>query len=373
MNKSAFDTMIPVARPFLPSLDEYSQGLKNVWERVYLSNGGPELKAFEAQLAELCATPNTMLFSNGSLALEAMLEMFELDGEVILPTFTFAATANAVVRAGLTPVFADIEPDRLTIDPDHVAQLCNERTVAIMGVHMFGMPCLVDELAAIAHEKDVPLIYDGAHAFALTYRGRPISDYGDASMFSLHATKAIHSAEGGLLVFKDGAKRRWLDDFVNHGLGGIARRSTNAKMSEPIALLGRLVLAHLPEVRQRMLDLRACYDEALTEIGGLTPVCKIIPGVEGTSGFYPFLLDEAQCGVSRDELMAHLASHNIASRAYFSPPLNEDPRMQAPPTSTPVAKDISSRIVAVPFYADLTEEKARIISDVVRAFIESRA
>lgn len=368
MVTKAFPELVPVARPFLPPLSAYCAGLESVWKRAYLSNAGPEFQAFCENLSHLCETDNVMLFANGSLALEAALEMFELKGDVILPSFTFPSTANAVVRAGLNPVFADIEPQRFTLDPAHVARLCNKNTAAIIGVHMFGMPCFVDELAAIAAEHDIPLIFDGAHAFAVRYKGRPLSDYGDASMFSLHATKALHSAEGGLLVFKDAARKAWLSDFANHGLAGLAGRATNAKMSEPLALLGRLVLDHLPEVRQRLLELRECYDRELAGIAGITPIYHAIPELEGASGFYPILLEPDLIGMSRDEFMDRLRGYNIATRAYFSP-LHHEPRFRAGNVDAPVTNDRSRRIVAVPFFADLGLENAKTIAGCIRTIL----
>ena len=372
MSGPVFDTLVPVARPFMPPLEQYCESLKGIWDRAYLSNGGPELQAFEKALAAVCGTKNLAVFSSGSLALEAALEMLETRGEVILPSFTFPATVNAVVRAGLVPVFADIEPNRLTIDPVEVDRLCNERTAAILGVHMFGMPCLVDELATIAARRNLPLIYDGAHAFALTYQGRSVASFGDASMFSLHATKALHSAEGGVLTVRDPERLQWVRDFASHGLGGIATRSTNAKMSEPVAALGRLVLSYLPELRRRLIALRACYDAAIADIPGVAPVCRPIDGLEGTSGFYPILINPAESGVSRDELGRKLLMQNIASRAYFSPLLNQDPRLDVPRNDTPVALDISRRIIALPFFADLEPADALRIADTVKGIISDR-
>lgn len=371
MDAPLFKELVPVARPFMPPLQDYCAALERVWDRAYLSNGGPELVDFRERLSDLCQTDNTLLFSNGSLALEAALEMFDLRGDVILPSFTFPSTANAVVRAGLKPVFADIEPERLTIDPDHVARLCSGTTAAILGVHMFGMPCFVEELAAIAAQHKIPLIFDGAHAFAVTYKGHPISDYGDASMFSLHATKALHSAEGGLLVFKDAERGPWLADFINHGLAGVAGRATNAKMSEPIALLGRLVLEHLPVVRQSLLALRECYDRELAGLPGIKPIYHAIPDLEGASGFYPILLEPEIIGMSRDAFMDCLRIQNVATRAYFSPPLHTDPRFGASHVDARVTTDFSSRIVALPFFADLGLENAQAIASLVRRTIGS--
>ena len=359
----AFAKRIPVTKPILPDISAIAQGLEEIWGRGWLTNNGPVLKAFQDELCTLFATPNVGLFSNGSLAVEAARECLDLEGEVIVPAFTFPATAHAILRAGLTPVFADLEPNRLTIDPNTIEDLCTERTAAILGVHMFGMPCYVDELQDIADRRGAALVYDAAHMLGIRYQGKPISDYGDASMFSLHATKAVHAVEGGALVYKDASLQPKLASFINHGIGGQSRRGTNAKMSELHALVGRLVLADLPQINTRLQKLRDFYDAAFADIEAVDPVYHHFEHVEGQSGFYPILFDQKH--VHRDDIMAALGAENIDTRAYFDPPLNEDARFGATPEGTSIAKDISGRIMAVPFFADLELDDAGKIVEVL--------
>lgn len=364
-----FPSRVPVTRPFLPDISAIAAELEEVWARGWLTNNGPQLHAYRDDLCALFETPHVDLLANGAVTLEAILECMELEGEVIVPAFTFPATAHAVLRAGLKPVFADIEPTRLTVDPEAVEALCTDRTCAILAVHMFGMPCYVDELQEIADRRGIALVYDAAHMLGIRYQGRPISAYGDAAMFSLHATKIVHAVEGGALVYRDAALRPKLASFVNHGIGGASRRGTNAKMSELHALVGRIVLAELPRISVRLEKLRAFYDDALSDLAGVQRVYHVCDGLEGPSGFYPVLFDKDVR--PRDEIMVALAADNIDTRAYFDPPLNEDPRFGADPVGTPVAKDISGRIMALPFFADLDHEDAGKIVMALKRAIET--
>lgn len=317
MSLHPFDTPIPVTRPNLPPIAAFTAGLAEIWDSRYLSNNGPQLQRFAAELLPVVGTPQLRLFANGALALEAALSALPAGGEVITTPFTFVATGNAILRCGLRPVFVDIAPATLTLDPAAVAAAVGPASVAILGVHVFGTPCDDAALAAIARRHGLTLLYDAAHAFGVEVGGRPIGTFGDISMFSLHATKPFQAVEGGALAYADAARSAGFDAFANHGMdaGGIVHAAaTNAKMSELHALMGRLMLAPMPAIRTRLAALDATYRAQLAGVDGITIATQPRADVVANFGFMPILVDPAAFGVDRDALQRHLARYNVLSR-----------------------------------------------------------
>src|SRR5688572_30718499 len=211
-------TPIYVTRPTLPSLENFERHMRDIWTSRRLSNQGPKHDLLEQRLSGLLNAPHLKLFCNGTLALTLAIQALEIRGEVLTTPFTFAATTHSIVLAGARPVFCDISADTLCIDPASIESMIGPSTEAILGVHVYGIPCAVAEIDAIAAKHGLKVIYDAAHAFMTSIAGRPISDFGDATMFSFHATKLFHTIEGGCLTLRDAAISRKLELLRNFGI-----------------------------------------------------------------------------------------------------------------------------------------------------------
>jgi dTDP-4-amino-4,6-dideoxygalactose transaminase len=244
-----FDAPIYVARPRLPDFDSFVQRLRTVWESAWLTNGGAQQVELEKRLQQVLGVPGLALFNNGTTALLTACRALSLRGEVITTPFTFPATPHVLSWLGVTPVFADIDPVTLNIDPERIEALITERTTAILGVHVYGVPCDVVALEDIARHRGLKLVYDAAHAFGVRLHGRGIGTFGDASAFSFHATKAFHTAEGGALACRAPEVARHAALLRNFGILNeeeVEIPGLNGKMNELQAALGLAVLDELP-------------------------------------------------------------------------------------------------------------------------------
>ena len=365
-----FPTPIYVTRPNLPPLDEVAAGLAEIWANRQLTNRGPMLERLEGRLARLFAVDHMSVMTNGTLALELGCQALGLRGEVITTPFTFAASVNALVRTGLTPVFADIEPDHLTLDPARVEAAITPRTCAILGVHVFGHPCRVVELEAVAQRHGLALLYDAAHAFGTTVDGVPVARFGDLSMFSFHATKPFHSLEGGGLAFRRPDLKAVLERLANHGLqpdGDVPEAGTNAKMTEVQALIGLLMLDRLPDILARGKAIAMTYRERLAALPGIDCLADPAPGVAVNHAFAPVLVDPARAGIDRDGLHDALRRMNVVTRKYFHPPASDMAAFRAlrAADSLTVSRDAAARVLALPIYADLALDDVHRICDMI--------
>lgn len=247
--------MILVTRTSMPPFEEYVNEIRDLWDTHWLTNMGPKHQEFEKQLRTFLNVKNVALYTNGHNALECALEAFNLSGEVITTPFTFASTTHAIVRKGLTPVFADIKPADCTIDPESIEQLITPQTSAIVPVHVYGHLCDVEAIQEIANKYNLKVIYDAAHAFGVKRDGISAAVFGDASMFSFHATKVFNSIEGGAICFGDSNMRTVLDQLKNFGIMGpdkVERVGGNAKMNEFCAAMGICNLRHVEdEIKKR--------------------------------------------------------------------------------------------------------------------------
>jgi dTDP-4-amino-4,6-dideoxygalactose transaminase len=366
-----FEQPIYVTRPDLPPLEAYVDGLREIWASRRLTNRGPVLERFAARLGTEFGTGPVSLFANGSLALELGLQALGLSGEIVTTPFTFPATVNAAARLGLRPVFADVEPDRLTLDPEAVEAAITPQTTAILAVHMFGAPCRLEPLARIAARRGLRLVYDAALAFGVTVDGRSIATFGDLTMFSFHATKPFHTVEGGGLAFRDPALVPVLDALVNHGFetdGDVAQPGTNAKMSELHALMGELMLGRLPAAAAHGRAVEQVYRERLGELAGLSFLAAPEPGVASNHAFVPVLVDAA-FGMDRDALQAALARCNVFTRRYFHPLVSDMAAYRgfAGPDPLARARRAAETILALPTYAGLALDDVHRICDLVTA------
>ncbi|MGI5912957.1 MAG: DegT/DnrJ/EryC1/StrS family aminotransferase [Syntrophomonadaceae bacterium] len=361
------DNNIQVTRSSMPDFEEYIEEIRDLWNSRWLTNMGAKHKQLEVELAQYLDTPNVTLFTNGHLALECAIAAFNLTGEVITTPFTFASTTHAIVKNGLKPVFCDINQYNYTIDTDKLESLITEKTSAIIPVHVYGNICNVNEIDRIAKKYDLKVIYDAAHAFGVTVNGVGVANFGDASMFSFHATKVFHTIEGGAVTYKDENLSKKLNGLKNFGITGpesVDYVGGNAKMNEFQAAMGICNLRHIDdEIAKRKLVVER-YIERLSGIKGiiLTPPQE---GVSSNYAYFPVGFDRFK--LTRDEVFEKLKTNNILARKYFYPLTNsfECYKNRFNAELTPVAKYIADRILTLPLYADLALEDVDKICDII--------
>lgn len=362
---------ILVTRSSMPDFEEYCDEIKKFWESHWLTNMGVEHKELQKRLEKFLDCPHVVLYTNGHLALENVIAamQFPKGGEVITTPFTFASTTHAIVRNGLTPVFCDVNPVDYTIDPDKIEPLISEKTVAIVPVHVYGNMCDVERIDQIAKKHGLKVIYDAAHAFAVSYKGVSSANFGDASMFSFHATKVFNTIEGGAICFKDDDLVSIMDDMKNFGIRGpeqVAFVGGNAKMNEFQAAMGVCNLRHIESEISRRKAVVERYRENLADISGLK-LCREQDGVKSNYAYFPVIFDEF--GATRDEVFDALAEHDILARKYFYPLTNSFECYADLPSAgiekTPVAAFLADRVLTLPLYADLALEDVDRICGIV--------
>jgi dTDP-4-amino-4,6-dideoxygalactose transaminase len=365
-----FEQPIYVTRPFLPSLDEFSKGLQEIWTNGWLTNNGPVLQRFQKELCHYFDTENLCLFNNGTLALQIALQGLRLSGEVITTPFTFVATTHALYWNKIRPVFVDIELEHYTLDPAKVEAAITPWTTAILAVHVYGYPCRLQELADIARRHKLLLLYDAAHAFGVTVDGRSIGSYGDLSMFSFHATKLFHSLEGGMLMFSNPNLKKLFDYLKNFGFENeleVVMAGTNAKMNEVQALLGLQVLGHLEGIISRRKQIDATYRSRLASIPGVQIPSLPADNVRYNYAYFPVEIDEQAFGMSRDALYAALQKYNVFARRYFYPLVSDFACYRSLSINDPLAaaKRVSRRILTLPIYDALALQDVERICECI--------
>lgn len=356
-----------VTKPFLPPFAEFEPLLREIWDRRVLTNGGPCHQEFEARLADHLGVPYVALFNNATTALIMALRALGLSGEVITTPYSFVATSHALLWSGLTPVFADIDPVTLNLDPAAVAAAITPRTRAILPVHCYGRPCDVDGLATIARRHNLKIVYDAAHAFGVRDAGGSILRHGDLSVLSFHATKVFNTFEGGAIVCPDAKRKDQIDKLKNFGIEGetsVIECGLNGKMSEFNAALGLLQLRYIDGAIGRRGAIDACYRAGLAGIGGIT--CPGRAGeVRANHAYFPILVGPGY-PVSRDALWEILKAEGIHTRRYFHPLISDHPMYvglsSANRDRLPVAASAADRILCLPIYPDLEPE---IVSRVI--------
>lgn len=315
---------ILVTRSSMPSFEEYCEELKDLWDSHWLTNMGAKHQQLQKELEEYFDIPHVVLYTNGHLALENAITALNLPkgGEVITTPFTFASTTHAIVRSGLVPLFCDIKEDDYTIDVEKMEKLITDNTVAIVPVHVYGNMCDVEGIDRIAKKYGLKVIYDAAHAFAVKYKGRSSASYGDASMFSFHATKVFNTIEGGCVCFKDDSWVQLLNDMKNFGIHGpeeVAYVGGNAKMNEFQATMGICNLRHLDEEIGKRKKVVERYRERLEGVEGIK-LSKIQEGVESNYAYFPVVFDGYK--YTRNEVFERLEEQGIGARKYFYPLTN---------------------------------------------------
>ena len=359
---------INVTRSSMPTYEEYCEEIKELWDSRWLSNRGAKHKLFEEQLQKYLMAKNVALFANGHVALEVAIDAFDLKGEVITTPYTHCSTTHSIVRNGLTPVFCDINDVDYTINAEKIEDLITENTSAIITTHVYGGVCDVKAIEKIAKKHNLKVIYDAAHAFGVTIDGKGVSDWGDASMFSCHATKVFHTIEGGITTFNDEKAFAKIDQLTNFGFTShesVGYVSTNARMNEFEAAMGICNLRHIDgEIEKR----KAAVERYEERLGGVPGIKLIAPqkGVTRNYSYFPVFFDGYK--MNRNEVQQVLADNNVFARKYFYPLTNElecYAEYAASVKATPVAKNAAETVLTLPLYADLSVEDVDRICDII--------
>jgi dTDP-4-amino-4,6-dideoxygalactose transaminase len=351
--------MIGVTRPDLPSIDDYIKYLEKIWSSRWLTNDGELVKLLEKKLEDYLETNNLISVTNGTFAIQLAIKALGLKGEVITTPFTFAATTNALMWEGLTPVFSDIDCETFNIDPQEVEKKITEKTSAILAVHVYGNPCYVEELQEIAYKHDLKLIYDAAHAFGVKYKNNSVLNYGDISTLSFHATKVFHTIEGGAIVVKDEDILEKLKLLRNHGIRSedqVVLAGTNAKMNEFQAAMG---LCNLETVDEKILSRKILYEYYKKQLIELPVKFQSVSASKFNYIYMPICFKDLE---TRDKVYLKLLEKGFKSRKYFYP-LTANFDYFKIDNSVTIEKHclanaikISNRILCLPLYPDLERE-----------------
>jgi dTDP-4-amino-4,6-dideoxygalactose transaminase len=352
-------------------VDAFAGEVSEIWKSQWLTNGGAKHAALEKLLGGFFDNPNVSLFNNGTIALVVACQALRLSGEVITTPFTFPATPHVLSWNNIVPVFADIDPIRMTLDPVGIEPLITPRTTAILGVHVYGHPCDVDAIQSIANRHGLKVVYDAAHAFGTRINGKSIANFGDASMFSFHATKLFHTAEGGALVVRDAIIKERIDFLKNFGIRDeftVLLPGINGKMNELQAALGLLTFEMVEQERSLRREIDGLYRERLKDIPGIM-VPSLSPGVDGSYQYFPIRVMPSEAAVDRDQLYDGLRRYNVHARKYFYPLCSDYACYRMLPTAhrsyLPVARTVASEILCLPFYGGLTNDNVHRICDIV--------
>ena len=355
-----------VTKATLPPKEEFLKYVDKIWESAWLTNMGDVHNELENTLSTFMDDMDIVLTVNGHLALELALQSLKIEGEVITTPFTFASTTHAIVRNGLKPVFCDIKEDDFTIDPEKIEKLITKDTKAIMPVHVYGNVCDVEAIESIAKKYGLYVVYDAAHTFGERYKGKSVADFGDMSIFSFHATKVFNTIEGGAIALRDKERRKSLDFLKNFGIAdkeNVPYVGSNAKMNEFAAAMGLCNMKHLPEYIEKRKRICELYTDRLADIKSIR-LNKYNDDTTYNYAYFPIVVENG----SRDELYDKLAKENIFARKYFYPCTNayECYSESFDPNETPIALDISKKVLTLPIYPDLEEADVERICSVIR-------
>jgi len=361
---------ILVTRASMPPMEEYFDEIRDIWDTHWLTNMGAKHLLFQEKLKEYMKVDNVELMVNGHMALEMAIQAYGLKGEVITSPFTFASTTHAIVRNGLVPVFCDIKEDDYTIDPQKIEELITENTCAIVPVHVYGNICDVEAIDRIAKKHNLVVIYDAAHTFGESYKGVGVANFGDASIFSFHATKVFNSIEGGCVCYRKDEIGTIIYNLKNFGIKNtecIEAVGANAKMNEFQAAMGICNLRYIDQYIKGRKHVVKLYQELLKDIPGIR-CWQEQENVEHNYAYFPILIKAEEYGITRDELYAVLDENNIGARKYFYPITNSFDAYKGrfDVEDTPVALMASMEVMTLPLYPELTDEQIANICDLIR-------
>lgn len=354
--------MINVTKTFLPDREEYIKYIHEIWDRVQLTNNGPLLQKLEGELKRYLNINNLYYCSNGTVVLQIALKVLGIKKQVITTPFSYCATTNSILWENCTPVFVDIDRHTFNIDPKLIEQAITEDTEAIMATHVYGNPCDVDAIETIARRHNLKVIYDSAHAFGVTYKGRSLLSYGDISTCSFHATKVFHTIEGGALISNHDElheKLHLLRAFGHRGDEEYLYAGINGKNSEFHAAMGLCNLPHVPSIIEARKAIFSLYDSELNWASLQKP--QLAPDMEYNYAYYPIVFESEEV---LKKVQSALTDQQIVPRRYFYPSLNTLTFLPQR-FSCPVSEDISVRVLSLPLYVGLSEEDVKNISRII--------
>lgn len=362
-----------VTQPYLPPLEEFAPYLQQIWDNKILTNGGPMHQQLEDALCDYLGVEHIALFNNGTIALLTALQSLRVTGEVITTPYSFVATSHSLLWNGIKPVFVDIDPLTLNLDPAKIEAAITPQTTAIMPVHCYGNPCDVLSIQKIADNYNLRVIYDAAHAFGVKDAGGSILRHGDLSALSFHATKVFNTFEGGAIVCPDAKTKQRINNLKNFGIVDevtVVAPGINGKMSEINAAMGLLQLKHIDIVMDRRSEIDKTYREQLKSIVGIRLIEKANLEIANHS-YFPILI-EADYPLSRDELYLKLKETGIFARRYFYPLISEFPMYRGMPSAQrnnlPVANEIAQKVLCLPIYPALDNNDIKRIIDAIKSF-----
>lgn len=350
--------MIPITKPFLPPMEEYNQYLEGIWKRQWLTNMGPLASDLEMKLKAHLKVKHLLFVTNGTIALQMAIKALDLEGEIITTPFSFVATTSTIVWEGCTPVFVDIDKESLNIDATKIEAAITEKTTAILATHVYGNPCDVEQIETIAKKHNLKVIFDGAHAFGVEVNGKSVFEYGDISICSLHATKLYHSGEGGLIVTKDPNLLKKIAYIRNFGIAGFdsfSELGINGKNTELHAAMGLVNLNYVDLIFEKRKILTELYNKRLQGLKAVQPLWNKRSSLN--YAYYPLVFESETLMLN---CVNKLNGNEIFTRRYFYPSLaNALPYLE--PQNLEITDDISSRVLCLPLYYDLTIEEVDLI------------
>jgi dTDP-4-amino-4,6-dideoxygalactose transaminase len=364
--------MINVTQPYMPPLEEFNEYLKKIWESKWLTNNGQFHQDLEKALCEYLGVKYISLFSNATLALITALQTLRITGEVITTPFSFVATTHAIWWNGIKPVFVDIEPVTMNIDPAKIEAAITPHTTAILPVHVYGNPCAIDKLQNIADTYGLKIIYDACHTFGAKLNGVSLVNHGDLSVLSFHATKVFNTFEGGAIVCHDEKTKKRIDYLKNFGFADevtVVAPGINAKMNEIQAAFGLLNLKYVDEAIQKRQAIAKLYRDNLKSLEGIH-LLNELEDMQYNYPYFPILIDSKMYGKTRDEVYDLLKENGFYARRYFYPLISEFPTYKGLPSAgadnLPVASQIAKEILCLPIYPDLDHKAVMDVCNLIK-------
>lgn len=366
------DKPIYVTSPLLPSLEDFTFLLKEIWESKMLTNNGNFHQKLEEELAKYLKVPYLSLFTNGTLPLITALQAMRITGEVITTPFSFVATTHSLWWNGIKPVFVDIEPETCNLDPSKIEAAITPKTTAIMPIHVYGKPCKTKEIQEIANKYGLKVIYDAAHAFGVEINGESILNFGDMATLSFHATKVYNTLEGGALVVHDEQTKKRIDYLKNFGFASeteVVAPGINSKVDEVRAAYGLLNLKQVDHAINSRRKVAIRYRDELQGVKGIT-FFNDIPGVRHNYSYFPIFINAEEYGMTRDELYFKMKEHNVFGRRYFYPLISTFSTYRgldsANPDNLPIATQMSNNVICLPMHHALSENEVEYILQIIK-------
>jgi dTDP-4-amino-4,6-dideoxygalactose transaminase len=374
MTKPQGKPPIYVTQPLLPPLEEFVPYLQQIWDSKQLTNNGPYHQQLEQELAQYLGVEHISLFANATLALVTALQALRVTGEVITTPYSFVASSHSLDWNGIKPVFVDVDPVTLNLDPKKIEAAITPQTTGILPVHVYGVPCDVEAIERIADTYGLKVIYDAAHTFGMRLNnGHSVLEYGDMSILSFHATKVFNTFEGGAIICRDAKTKHRIDFLKNFGFADevtVIGPGINGKMNEVQAAFGLLQLKYIDDALERRKQVDARYREKLRDVRGIR-LHRIPDDIRYNYAYFPIFIED-DFPITRDELYKRMRECGVYARRYFYPLISEFPVYRGQPSSAPshlpVATDISHRVLCLPMYPDLdVETQDEVLECLMRA------